>query len=446
MINAVKSSDDIEYVPQVEAPQVAASLQDLHIPASVVSNLVLKHLAAEPKVNLLKLTQKLGINSNIIESILTQLRAHALVEVLQPELNSNKQHGNVRYQLSNLGEQEATRAIQKDAYIGPVPVAMSDYQHMVVQQDLHVKPITQADVNYALRDVYGAPILAEQLGPAINSGRAMLLYGHAGTGKSYVANLLIQALRTSVYIPYAVYAAGNVIRIFSSHHHRPLDHNFSNQEFNFKQHYDRRWVLCSRPMVQVGGELKMDMLEVNHSENNRAWMAPLQMMANNGLFVIDDFGRQTMPIETLLNRWIVPMEYKVDHLSLPNGQQTTIPFVLSLAFSTNLSPSQIGDPAFLRRLGYKIQFYPLHESDYKDLWFDYCEQLAVELDADSFRHLLQLHQQHQVPLLPCLPKDLVGICRDVIRYQGLARQLTPELVDKAWGIYFSQDEDKGGAQ
>lgn len=213
-------------------------------------------------------------------------------------------------------------------------------------QDLRKNPIMRADVERALSDVFGSEHLIPVLGPAINSGRAMLLYGHAGTGKSYVAARVLNAMSTSVFIPYAIYADGNIIKVFSEHHHRRLDNSHSQVFVKLETHYDKRWVLCERPNIQVGGELTMDMLEVNHSEHNRVWIAPLQMMANNGILVIDDLGRQAMPVDALLNRWIVPMEYLFDHLALPNGQQVTVPFMLTLAFSSNFAPSKIADPAF----------------------------------------------------------------------------------------------------
>lgn len=153
----------------------------------------------------------------------------------------------------------------------------------------------------------------------------------------------------------------------------------------------------------------MDMLEVNHSEHNKVWLAPLQMMANNGIFIIDDLGRQPMPVDTLLNRWIVPMEYFYDYLNLPNGQQISIPFILTLAFSTNLDPEKISDPAFLRRLGYKIQFGPLLEHEYRELWDIISRSKDLSLAEGCFDTLFELHRQHDVGFYPCLPKDIVGI-------------------------------------
>lgn len=385
-------------------------MEGLGIPASVVENLVLKHLAAYPKCDLVELTQRLCVVSNIVELALAQLRKRSWVEVYQPASDKlSHSYSNVRYSLTEFGLAEADIAYRKDPYIGPVPVSLDDYWTVVEGQDLRKNPITRTDVERALSDVFGSERLVPVLGPAINSGRAMLLYGHAGTGKSYVAARVLNAMSTSVFIPYAIYADGNIIKVFSEHHHRRLDNSHSQVFVKLETHYDKRWVLCERPNIQVGGELTMDMLEVNHSEHNRVWIAPLQMMANNGILVIDDLGRQAMPVDALLNRWIVPMEYLFDHLALPNGQQVTVPFMLTLAFSSNFAPSKIADPAFLRRLGYKIEFKPLSLTDYQALWVSLAKDYQMTLVPEFFETLSQLHRDNDVAYFPCLPKDLLGI-------------------------------------
>ncbi|MFA0067916.1 AAA family ATPase [Vibrio breoganii] len=429
--------------PQVEAPKIVSSFEDLEVPEAVVENLILKQLAASPKSDVLQLARFLGIVTHLIEDLLADLRKKALVEVFQPSsqsLFSESAKSHVRYALSEQGHLQADQAFKKDAYLGPVPVPLNRYNEMVKAQDLRANLITRPDVERALDDVYGSDRLVEVLGPAINSGRALLLYGHAGTGKSFVAARILNSLNTSVYVPHAVYAAGNIIKVFSEQHHKPIDSSHNKEVISLKSHYDKRWVLCERPNVQVGGELTMEMLEVNHSEHNRIWIAPLQMIANNGILVIDDLGRQPMPVATLLNRWIVPMEYSYDYLSLPNGQQITIPFVLTMAFSTNLSPQKIADPAFLRRLGYKIQFQPLIENDYLRLWSDLSNIKQLELTPSAIESLLNLHSLHKVGYFPCLPKDILGISRDIIQFEEIAPQIDSAILQRAWDLYFTADE------
>ncbi|MEZ9834065.1 AAA family ATPase [Vibrio breoganii] len=443
-MSASEEMDDIfKLTPQVSAPPILSSFDELEIPQAVVENLILKHLAAYPKSDVLELARYLGIVTHLIDDILADMRKKAFVEVFQPSsqsLFSESAKSHVRYALSEQGQIKADLAFKKDAYIGPVPVSLRAYNSMVESQDLRAQLITRPDVERALGDVYGAQRLVPVLGPAINSGRALLLYGHAGTGKSFVAARILNSLNTSVYVPHAVFAAGNIIKVFSEQHHKPIDSAHNREVISLKSHYDKRWVLCERPNVQVGGELTMDMLEVNHTEHNRIWIAPLQMIANNGILVIDDLGRQPMPVATLLNRWIVPMEYNYDHLSLPNGQQITIPFVLTMAFSTNLNPQKIADPAFLRRLGYKIQFQPLIEKDYLNLWADLSNIKDLELLPSALECLLSLHSLHKVGYFPCLPKDLLGISHDIIQFEQIAPEVDSTLLQRAWDLYFTADE------
>lgn len=433
----------VEYKPHIEPIKVPISLDELGVPHAVVENLTLKHLSAYPKSDVMSLSELMGVVTSIVEAALSTLRKRSEIEVFQPNENGHDvsiSHNHVRYSLSAKGRASAELAFKKDPYLGPAPVSWEQYCDIVNAQDLRSQAITRADVECALEDVFGAQRLIPLLGPAINSGRAMLLYGHAGTGKTFVASKVNNALNTSVYIPYAIYALGNVIKVYSRQHHKRLDKQATGAEFLYKNKCDKRWVLCERPNIQVGGELTMDMLEVNHSEHNRVWLAPLQMMANNGILVIDDLGRQPVPVDALLNRWIVPMEYCIDQLSLPNGQQITIPFVLTLAFSTNLNPEQISDPAFLRRLGYKIKFNPLHEEEYRCLWLETAKEKALGLSDETISKVFDLHRKHNVCFYPCLPKDLVGISRDMIQFEESSPNITPEIVDRAWQVYFTEDE------
>lgn len=441
--NAVKHR--VELTPQADAPPVPTSFDALKIPRAVLENLLLKHLAAYPKSDILKLTELMCINSHMIEDMLADLRAKSHVEVFQAPASGfgSVSTGNVRYGLSEMGMQEADDAFAKDAYLGPAPVSLADYESMVKAQDVRAHMVNRRDVSFALSEVLGAERMISVLGPAINSGRALLLYGDAGTGKTFVATRLLNSLNTSVYIPYAVYAAGNIIKVFSPQHHKKVASS-EIKSITFKEQFDRRWALCERPSIQVGGELTMEMLEVNHSEHNRVWMAPLQMMANNGIFIIDDLGRQPMPVDTLLNRWIVPMEYFYDYLNLPNGQQITIPFILTLAFSTNLDPEKISDPAFLRRLGYKIQFGPLLKEEYHSLWDTFAQSKKLTVSAESYQQLFDLHSQHSVGFYPCIPKDIVGISRDIIVFEEVEPVISPEIVTRAWEVYFTADGKGGG--
>ncbi|MCJ2377107.1 AAA family ATPase [Vibrio sp. ZSDZ34] len=440
-MNAITSANNKpELTPQIDPPVVPLSISELKIPVVVLENLTLKHLAHQNKVDILRLSELMGISTHIVEELLQSLRKRSLIEVYQPHLGAgtvSKHH--ILYGLSASGLQDAELAFLNDSYIGPVPVTLEEYNDIVSRQDIRLNNINYENISNALKGVQGAQHMVPILGPALNSGRALLLYGHSGTGKSFVAAQLLNAFDTSVYIPFSVYASGNIIKVFSDLHHKPLDNNSSAKTIHFNQQYDRRWALCERPNVQVGGELTMDMLEVNHSEHNRVWLAPLQMLANNGLLIIDDLGRQKISVDTLLNRWIVPMEYSVDYLVLPSGQQVCIPFVLTLAFSTNLNPMEIGDPAFLRRLGYKVEFSPLLEDEYFDLVQIVCEKNDLEATHEALKYLSFLHSHFKVPFYPCIPKDVVGICKDIIKFEEKERKLTNNVIEASWRLYFTSD-------
>ncbi|SEG24484.1 AAA family ATPase [Vibrio hangzhouensis] len=444
-MNAITSSlNRPQLKPQIEAPGVPTSMESLNVPVVVLENLLLKHLAHEVKADYLELSRLLGLSTHLIEELMQSLRKRSLIEVYQKNHNDLQLHqssskNHVLFGLSSAGMQEAEIAFLKDAYIGPAPVSLADYSHIVKLQDIKKNNINREHIENALRGIYGSEYMVPILGPALNSGRALLLYGHAGTGKSFVAAQLLNAFDTSVYIPYAVYTSGNIVKVFSELHHKRVDNNETAQTIHFNQQYDRRWTLCERPNIQVGGELTLEMLEVNHSEHNRVWLAPLQMLANNGLLIIDDLGRQAISVDALLNRWIVPMEYSIDHLVLPSGQQASIPFVLTLAFSTNLNPLEIGDPAFLRRLGYKVEFFPLLEKDYFDLIENVCRSNNIESSPAALRFLLSLHESHGVPFYPCIPKDVVGICRDIISFEERESVITNTVLEAAWRLYFTSD-------
>ncbi len=437
-----------QITPQVPAPKVPTSFDDIKVPKTVIENLLIKHLAAYSKSSLLDLANKMAISSNMVEELLGDLRRKALIEVYQAEFNSSESESKkIRFALSEAGMLEADFAFRKDAYLGPAPVSLDEYEAMVQSQDIRANHIKREEVEFALSDVVGAERIIPLLGPAINSGRALLLYGEAGTGKTYVATRLLRSLNTAVYVPHSVFASGNIIRVFSPKHHKKVvqeENAPSTLSASLRDKYDPRWVLCERPSVQVGGELTMDMLEVNHTEHNKVWLAPVQMMANNGILIIDDLGRQSMPVAKLLNRWIVPMEYFYDYLTLPNGQQISIPFILTLAFSTNLNPEKIADPAFLRRLGYKIHFRPLFKDEYQELWETTADELLMCVPEESFEKLYQLHQTHSVGFYPCLPKDLIGIGRDILVFENAKPVITPEILENAWQVYFTEDGKGGG--
>jgi hypothetical protein len=245
------------------------------------------------------------------------------------------------------------------------------------------------------------------------------------------------AIGDNVLIPYALAIGNEVIQVFDPELHHQVENKGHVSSLNLAKGHDPRWLRCKRPLRITGGELTAEMLEVQFDSHSRTYMAPLQLKANNGILLLDDLGRQKISAKQLFNRWIIPMEERRDFLSLQSGEHFEIPFELILLFSTNLDPKELVDEAFLRRLGYKIHFDALDEKLYRKIWFQVCANLNLSCTEDVFQYLLnELHKRHEKPLIPCYPRDLLGIMSDQISFMEFEPVITPSLIDSAWSIYF----------
>jgi hypothetical protein len=277
--------------------------------------------------------------------------------------------------------------------------------------------------------------LLDRLGPALNSGRAIFVYGDPGTGKTFVTSRLGRLFDQSMLIPYAISIDDTVIQIFDPAIHAKLE--TGSNTLMFERGHDARLVSCRRPVVVTGGELNAEMLEVTYDPTTRQYRAPLQVKANGGMFIVDDLGRQRIEPAILLNRWIVPMEESKDHFSLSSGQHFSVPFDVVLVFSTNLQPEELVDEAFLRRIGYKIHFQPLTARQYHALWQRVCTDHSIAYDPRLCQYVIdKLHYATATPMLPCHPRDLIRMAMDLMDYLGLTGALQPETLRWAWQSYF----------
>jgi hypothetical protein len=285
-------------------------------------------------------------------------------------------------------------------------------------------------------DTVIAPELLGRLGPAIHSGRAIFIYGQPGTGKSYLARRLKRALGPPLYLPHALVAGDSIIRYFDPSIHKPVAREKEPNNIVPTRVDDSRLLLCERPMVVAAGELTMDLLDLQFDSSKRLYVAPLQLKANGGLLIIDDLGRQRIPPETLLNRWIMPMEERRDQLSLSTGQHVSVPFDLTLIFSTNLEPMDLADEAFLRRIGYKVRLKPSTPTEYRSIWQQCCDQLGIEFDQEILNYVMQeFYPKESVPLLPCHPRDLLQLSTDITAYLGKPA-IDKDAIHWAWQNYF----------
>jgi len=288
--------------------------------------------------------------------------------------------------------------------------------------------------------------LVMQFGASMNSGKALYLYGPSGSGKTYLAERLVNVLKGAIWVPHAVFVDGEIIQVFDPLVHRPVGEVGGGNALQKREAGDRRWVQTSRPVVITGGELTMSMLDLQFEQHSRFYVAPPQVKANNGMMILDDLGRQRVSARELMNRWIVPLDRGVDYMALHTGTKFRVPFDVSVVFSSNLAPQMLGDPAFSRRLGYKIHLGALDEAGYREVIRQACERSDVPFEESMADFLIHdLHRVSGMPLYATIPYDVVSKLRDRASFQGGAARLTTDGIRWAWDLYFAPDEDEGGA-
>jgi len=399
---------------------------------SFLGDLLEKHLYEGGVLTQALLSRRTALAGSILEEILHFLRREGRVEI---RARTNDDQG-LRYALTERGRASAQEALARSGYVGPAPVPLNVYTQVVQTQSVRDHLVTRDRMQRAFAGVVLDPSILDRLGPALNSGKALFVYGPAGTGKTYITQRLVRLLDDAALVPHAIAVGDVVIQMFDPTLHVPLE--ASEPGLLLDQGFDPRLVLCRRPLVLSGGELTPDMLEVQYDAATRQYRAPLQLKATNGMFILDDLGRQQVPPHVILNRWIVPMEEGRDYLQLATGQHFSVLFDLTLVFSTNLNPADLADDAFLRRIGYKIEFHALSEDQYHAIWKQVCELHAVDYDPAVCQSVIdELHRPTGVPLLACHPRDLIDMALDHAAYMNEAEELCSPSLRWAWQNYFT---------
>jgi len=425
----------------VETLHPPASLEATGLPASVVVDLVLKHLQRGGDTSIAELAAHIALPLPLLEKLLGFLREERFVEV--PRRGSFD--GDVRYALTELGRARADDALRKNQYVGPAPVSLADYVAQVGRQRVSGTRVTPARVEEVLRPLVLPSDLITTLGAAVNSQRPLFLYGPSGTGKTWLAEHLVEVIEGAIWVPHAIEVDGEVIQVFDPMVHRRIDAAAAGGSLDRSRQPDGRWVLCRRPVVKLGGEMTLAMMDLELDPLTRFYKAPAQLKANNGVLVFDDLGRQRSSAHQILNRWIVPLDRRVDYLSLHTGMSFQVPFDVLVIFSSNLSPASLDDPAFVRRLGYKVRLGALDEASYRRVFRQACERAGLEHDEAAADYLIQeLHMRAEMPLLPAYPLDLVLKVRDRAAYEGRPAKLTPEALRWAWTLYFAAETVEEG--
>ncbi|ACJ29393.1 ATPase [Shewanella piezotolerans WP3] len=408
------------------------SIDHTGLSESLLIDLLMKHLLNGGVLTKEQMVKRLGVTGGIIQDLLDSAKTLAWVENRQTTTD-----GQMRYALSLGGEIHAKQALSRNGYLGLAPVPLGQYSLVCKKQSSRANPITFEMLQKGLSALVLPKDLLFKIGPAMNSSRPVLIYGPPGTGKSYLCRHLNLTIGDDVLIPYALAIGNEVIQVYDPELHHRVDSEAFPASLDLGKGHDPRWIRCKRPLRITGGELTAEMLEVQFDSHSRTYMAPLQLKANNGILLLDDLGRQKISAKQLFNRWIIPMEERRDFLSLQSGEHFEIPFELILLFSTNLDPKELVDEAFLRRLGYKIHFDALDEQLYRKIWFQVCADLNLSCTEEVFLHLLiDYHKRYEKPLIPCYPRDLLGIMSDQISFMEFESVVTPSLIDSAWSIYF----------
>ncbi len=413
-------------------PAEPVSWRDAKLTESEIEELTLKFLLARGDASGREVAEQIKLPFALLEELLRQMKnEHWLVHRGAAAMND------YQYQLTDKGRERARRHTAHCTYFGATPVALSDYIASVSAQSLTNQHPTSADLREAFADLLINPQMVARLGPAINSGRGLFLYGAPGNGKTSIAERVTRAFGQSIWIPRAVGIDGQIIRVFdpSNHEEMPLE---STGGLIDNRKIDKRWVRVRRPTIVVGGELTMDNLEVTLNTSTGICEAPMQMKSNCGTLVIDDFGRQRMSTDELLNRWIVPLEKRFDFLNLPNGKKIQVPFDQLIIFSTNLQPRDLVDEAFLRRVPYKIDVSDPTEQEFRQLFKLMASKMGFEYRDAAIDYLIRKHYvEAGRPFRNCQPRDLLLQVRNHCYYENRPLELTPEYFDLAVLNYFA---------
>jgi predicted ATPase with chaperone activity len=428
-----------ELAPTV-VPRAPRTLPEAGLSQDLVTQLVLKTLHLSGELTGTELAKRLGLPFFGLEPVLTQIKQQHQCEVSGGALGSPS----YRYRITDAGRARAMLFMEHNHYVGHAPVPLSQYREYMFGFQKSLRPsVDRERVRTAFSHLVISDRVLDQLGPAINAGHSMFVYGPPGNGKTVISQAIHNLLEGELFIPHALEVEGSIIRFFDPVNHQPVEEpSLGDESLDMSGDYDRRWIRCRRPMVMVGGELSLEQLELSYSPTMGFYRAPVQAVANGGVLVIDDFGRQTCSPRDLLNRWIVPLESRVDFLTLQTGQKFDFPFMTLIVFATNIKPQDLVDEAFLRRIHYKIFAESPTRAEFLQIFQDVCRNKGLEYRPDVVESLLvQYYRPRQIQLRGCQPRDLVEQAIYLAKYLGKPPELTTEILEAACASYFVDDRE-----
>ena len=428
-------------------PPVPQALEDTGLPLNVIEQILLKILYFRTELSGRDLAKEMGIPYSLIDPLVEGFKRSHVIGVRR-----SFGIGSISsvLALSEAGRQLARQHIDVNHYAGQLPVPLDQYTEVVRMQRQGNNWLNIELLSSAYKHMVVTQEVLFTIGPAVNSGRSLLIYGQPGNGKTFMAEALIGIQASEIYVPYALYFQGSIIQMYDPIYHQLSDEEKVNDSILTQSivpdtlDYDRRYLRCWRPFIMTGGELTLEMLDLKYNEVSRIYDAPLQLKANNGIYLLDDFGRQKVKPKEVLNRWIVPMERRIDFLNMVNGGKLTVPFDTFLIFSSNLKPEQLGDEAFLRRIQYKMLVKNPDETEFRQIFLLYAASKQLAIGPDLFEEFLETHyRKPNKPRRRCHPRDVITHAIDLIQFEGRPMELTPDILNRAFNsCFFEHDESE----
>ncbi|MBV1866334.1 MAG: ATPase [Marinosulfonomonas sp.] len=425
----------------VMQPPAPRTMEETGLTVVMMRDILLKTMFRRNLEEVSELSVTLCLPVNVTQELVDLARGQKLVEATGT-LHANSS-GEMGYQLSDAGKSRALDALSQSEYYGAMPIPMDDYAKQVKRQSIRNIQVTRDQLTGAMGHLILPDDLLDHLGPAVSAGRSILMYGPPGNGKSSISNGIRDAIGDNIFVPRAIEYSGQVITVYD-----PIVHNIAeelvddpNSLRRTSNRYDRRYVLCERPTVVTGGELTLDMLDLVYNPTSRTYQAPLQLKSTGGIFIVDDLGRQSTPPQALINRWIVPLEEGKDILALQSGEKFETPFDTLVIFSTNFHPNEIFDKAALRRIFFKIKIDGPSQEDFLKIFAMVARKKKMPLDEDALLHLIKkkyppidnVYANYQ-PVF--LIDQMIAICD----FEGIPKQMNPDLIDRAWANMFVKEE------
>ena len=430
-------------VAGLSVPAAPRTLDEAGLSVDLVTQLALKTLHLAGTLSGLDLAARVGLQFPVIEPSLDELKWQHHIEIVSGSPIGGAAY---RYRITDAGRERAALFLQHNHYVGVAPVPLKQYRRYLDEfQRTTENQVSPERVREAFRSLVLSERVLDQLGPAVRAGRSLFVYGPPGNGKTVISQCIRHLLRGGIAVPHALEVEGAIIRFFDPVNHEVADPALPEEpETSLARGYvpDGRWVWCRRPSITVGGELTLESLDLNFTPSMGFYRAPMQAIANGGVLVIDDFGRQHCSARDLLNRWIVPLESRVDYLTLQTGQKFDLPFAVLVVFATNLKPAELVDEAFLRRIQYKVFAESPTREDFLRIFLNYCAAVHVPGDrALVDRLLLEYFRPRKIALRGCQPSALIEQALALAEYLGQERRLTFELLTAACDSYFVDDRE-----